>query len=153
MLFTFHRKAGAPITMKLFFLCVLYMRDKVIGYLELAYILWKINGGCSKTSFGTIMDMCCALLNNSVKGRTKYWIIFLYCEYFFCFGLSVKYILRGYKTTRLCSIPSSAAGLKNAAYHTPLMSHVPPKPRLHLCGVSTRTLIPCAKRSLQTKFH
>lgn len=31
------------------FSCVLYMHVNVIGYLELAYIFWKVNGGHSET--------------------------------------------------------------------------------------------------------
>lgn len=46
--------------MELFF-SVLNISEKLIEFLKLSYILWKVNGDCSKTCFSLIMHVFCVL--------------------------------------------------------------------------------------------
>lgn len=62
----FHGKLGALTTMKLGPSVPLICK-MVKSYLELSYVYGNENGGCSKTSFSTVMDLCCVLLNNLGK--------------------------------------------------------------------------------------
>lgn len=62
----FHGKLRALSTMKhgpsVPFICKM-----VKTYLELTYVYGNENGGCSKTSFSTVTDLNCVLLNNLGK--------------------------------------------------------------------------------------